>query len=90
MGELYGEVNKLTMEWNDGLMPVAVRQYVQVIIICIIYFKIIYLVKLSIKIRACYIYMVMCLGRELFVVWMIYYTKFHVTKKIEGNIKSTV
>lgn len=30
MGELYGEVNKLTMEWNDGLMAVAVRQYVQV------------------------------------------------------------
>ena len=31
MGELYGEVNKLTMEWQDGLMAVSVRQSVQVI-----------------------------------------------------------
>jgi dynein heavy chain len=26
MGELYGEVNKLTLEWNDGLMAMTVRQ----------------------------------------------------------------
>lgn len=30
MGELYGEVNKLTMEWQDGLMAVKVRHCVQV------------------------------------------------------------
>jgi len=30
MGELYGEVNKLTMEWQDGLMAVKVRHSVQV------------------------------------------------------------
>ena len=30
MGELYGEVNKLTMEWQDGLMAVSVRHSVQV------------------------------------------------------------
>lgn len=30
MGELYGEVNKLTMEWKDGLMAVSVRHSVQV------------------------------------------------------------
>ena len=30
MGELYGEVNKLTMEWKDGLMAMTVRQCVQV------------------------------------------------------------
>lgn len=30
MGELYGEVNKLTMEWRDGLMALKVRQCVQV------------------------------------------------------------
>ncbi|EDO31800.1 predicted protein [Nematostella vectensis] len=29
MGELYGEVNKLTMEWRDGLMALKVRQCVQ-------------------------------------------------------------
>ncbi len=28
MGELYGEVNKLTLEWHDGLMPFIVRQAV--------------------------------------------------------------
>lgn len=26
MGELYGEVNKLTLEWRDGLLPSIVRQ----------------------------------------------------------------
>jgi hypothetical protein len=30
MGELYGEVNKLTLEWRDGLMAISVRQAVQV------------------------------------------------------------
>ena len=30
MGELYGEVNKLTMEWRDGLMAVTVRHCVKV------------------------------------------------------------
>lgn len=30
MGELYGEINKLTMEWRDGLMAVTVRVCVQV------------------------------------------------------------
>ena len=25
MGELYGEVNKLTLEWKDGLMATNVR-----------------------------------------------------------------
>ena len=30
MGELYGEVNPLTMEWRDGLMAISVRQAVQV------------------------------------------------------------
>ena len=30
MGELYGEVNKLTLEWNDGLMAMTVRKCVQV------------------------------------------------------------
>jgi len=30
MGELYGEVNKLTMEWRDGLMGMTVRKAVQV------------------------------------------------------------
>ena len=30
MGELYGEVDKLTMEWKDGLMAMTVRQCVQV------------------------------------------------------------
>lgn len=30
MGELYGEVNKLTLEWRDGLMALSVRQAVQV------------------------------------------------------------
>ncbi|XP_058967936.2 dynein axonemal heavy chain 6 [Pocillopora verrucosa] len=29
MGELYGEINKLTMEWRDGLMAVTVRVCVQ-------------------------------------------------------------
>ncbi|CAB4045627.1 Dynein heavy chain 6, axonemal, partial [Paramuricea clavata] len=29
MGELYGEVNKLTLEWQDGLMALTVRQCVQ-------------------------------------------------------------
>ena len=29
MGELYGEVNKLTLEWRDGLMPTIVRQCVK-------------------------------------------------------------
>ena len=30
MGELYGEVNKMTLEWQDGLMALTVRQCVQV------------------------------------------------------------
>jgi dynein heavy chain len=30
MGELYGEVNKLTLEWHDGLMAVTIRHAVQV------------------------------------------------------------
>ena len=30
MGELYGEVNKLTLEWNDGLMAITVRHCVKV------------------------------------------------------------
>ena len=30
MGELYGEINKLTLEWNDGLMAMTVRKCVQV------------------------------------------------------------
>ena len=30
MGELYGDYNKLTMEWNDGLMGITVRYCVQV------------------------------------------------------------
>jgi len=30
MGELYGEVNKLTLEWRDGLMAMTVRKAVQV------------------------------------------------------------
>lgn len=30
MGELYGEVNKLTLEWHDGLMPLTVRIACQV------------------------------------------------------------
>lgn len=30
MGELYGEINKLTMEWRDGLMAITVRVCVQV------------------------------------------------------------
>ena len=29
MGELYGEVNKLTLEWKDGLMATIVRQCVK-------------------------------------------------------------
>ena len=29
MGELYGEVNKLTLEWQDGLMAVCVREAVK-------------------------------------------------------------
>ena len=29
MGELYGEVNKLTLEWQDGLMAVCVREAVR-------------------------------------------------------------
>jgi dynein heavy chain len=29
MGELYGEVNKLTMEWKDGLMALTVRRCVK-------------------------------------------------------------
>ena len=29
MGELYGEVNKLTLEWRDGLMAAIVRQCVK-------------------------------------------------------------
>ncbi|XP_015770017.1 PREDICTED: dynein heavy chain 6, axonemal-like [Acropora digitifera] len=29
MGELYGEINKLTMEWRDGLMAITVRVCVQ-------------------------------------------------------------
>ena len=29
MGELYGEVNKLTLEWRDGLMATIVRQCVK-------------------------------------------------------------
>lgn len=30
MGELYGEVNQLTLEWKDGLMGLTVRHCVQV------------------------------------------------------------
>ena len=30
MGELYGEVNNLTLEWRDGLMGLTVRHAVQV------------------------------------------------------------
>lgn len=30
MGELYGEVNPLTMEWRDGLLGISVRTAVQV------------------------------------------------------------
>ena len=30
MGELYGEVNKLTLEWQDGLMATIVRITVNV------------------------------------------------------------
>jgi len=30
MGELYGEEDKLTLEWKDGLMAISVRQAVQV------------------------------------------------------------
>ena len=29
MGELYGEFNKLTLEWRDGLMPTIVRECVR-------------------------------------------------------------
>ncbi len=29
MGELYGEVNKLTLEWKDGLMATIVRHCVR-------------------------------------------------------------
>lgn len=29
MGELYGEVNKLTLEWRDGLMATIVRECVR-------------------------------------------------------------
>ena len=29
MGELYGEVNKLTLEWKDGLMATIVRTCVK-------------------------------------------------------------
>jgi len=36
MGELYGEVNKLTMEWRDGLMAMTVRKAVQVNLLIII------------------------------------------------------
>ena len=31
MGELYGEVNKLTLEWKDGLMATNVRHCCKVI-----------------------------------------------------------
>ena len=30
MGELYGEVNKLTLEWRDGLIAMTVRHCVNV------------------------------------------------------------
>lgn len=30
MGELYGEEDKLTLEWKDGLMAISVRHAVQV------------------------------------------------------------
>ena len=30
MGELYGEVNPLTLEWRDGLLGIFVRLAVQV------------------------------------------------------------
>ena len=30
MGELYGEVNKLTLEWQDGLMATIIRVTVNV------------------------------------------------------------
>ena len=33
MGELYGEEDKLTLEWKDGLMAISVRQAVQVLLI---------------------------------------------------------
>ena len=29
MGELYGEVNKLTLEWKDGLMATIIREVVK-------------------------------------------------------------
>ena len=29
MGELYGEINKLTLEWKDGLMATIVREIVR-------------------------------------------------------------
>ena len=32
MEELYGGINKLTLEWHDGLMGLTVRHCVQVII----------------------------------------------------------
>ena len=37
MGELYGEINKLTMEWRDGLMAITVRVCVQVRTAIIVY-----------------------------------------------------
>lgn len=30
IGELYGEVNLMTMEWKDGILGIAVRTAVQV------------------------------------------------------------
>ena len=39
MGELYGEINKLTMEWRDGLMAVTVRVCVQVLTNSILFFE---------------------------------------------------
>lgn len=33
MGELYGEVNKLTLEWRDGLMATIVRHCCKVSVV---------------------------------------------------------
>ena len=37
MGELYGEIDKLTLEWKDGLMGLTVRHCVNVSNICLIF-----------------------------------------------------
>jgi len=53
MGELYGEVNKLTMEWRDGLMAMTVRKAVQVNLLIIINIIIIIIIiqRLSVLIQ---------------------------------------